>query len=137
MVQQPQISYPVKELARFSTNFGHKHREALVRLCCYIRNNKDLGLYISGDRSNMMITGYSDADWNGVVDSNLSTTGWVVYLGDVPVSWCSRTQKCTSRSTAESEYIALSSVAQEIILYSINLGEYAQCSSWGNQCVFV
>lgn len=111
----PQISYPVKELARFSTNFGHKHWEALVRLCCYIRDNKDLGLYISGDRSNMVITGYSDADWNGVVDSNLSTTGWVVYLGDVPVSWCSRTQKCTSRSTAESEYIALSSVAQEII----------------------
>ena len=101
----PQISYPVKELARFATNYGYKHWEALVRLCCYIRDNRDLGLYISGDRSNMVITGYSDADWNGVVDSNLSTTGWIVYLGDVPVSWCSRTQKCTSRSTAESEYI--------------------------------
>ena len=63
----------------------------------------------------MVIKGYSDADWNGVTDSNLSATGWVVYLGDVPVNWCFKTQKCTSRSNAESEFIALSSVAQEMI----------------------
>ena len=41
----------------------------------------------------MVIKGYSDADWNGVTDSNLSATGWVVYLGDVPVNWCFKNTK--------------------------------------------
>jgi hypothetical protein len=26
-------------------NFGHKYWAALVRLCCHIRDNKDLGQY--------------------------------------------------------------------------------------------
>ena len=36
-------------------------------------------------------------------------------MGDTPVSWASRLQKCTARSTAEAEFIALSSMSQELL----------------------
>ena len=44
-----------------------------------------------------------------------STSGYVFMLSGGAVSWCSKKQKCVALSTAEAEYIALSSAVQEII----------------------
>ena len=63
----------------------------------------------------MRLSAYCDADWNSSRDEHLSTTGWIIFLGDAPISWCSRTQRCVARSTAESEYVSLSSLTQELI----------------------
>ena len=63
----------------------------------------------------MRLQAYSDADWNGEVDKHLSTTGWIIFMGDAPISWASRTQRCTAKSTAEAEYVAAASCAQEVI----------------------
>ena len=35
--------------------------------------------------------------------------------GDTPISWASRSQKCTSKSTCEAEFVALSSCVAELI----------------------
>ena len=39
----------------------------------------------------------------------------VIFHGNNPISWASRTQKRTARSTREAEYIALSNLCQEAI----------------------
>ena len=36
-------------------------------------------------------------------------------MGDAPISWASRTQRCTAKSTAEAEYIAAANVTQEVV----------------------
>lgn len=36
-------------------------------------------------------------------------------MGDAPISWASRTQRCTAKSTAEAEYVAAASCCQELI----------------------
>ena len=36
-------------------------------------------------------------------------------MSDAPISWASRTQRCTAKSTAEAEYVAAASATQEII----------------------
>ena len=60
------------------------------------------------------VVAYCDADWNGT-ECHRSTTGWIIFHGDNPISWASRTQTCTARSTGEAEYIAFSSLCQEAI----------------------
>ena len=53
-----------------------------------------------------MLEGFTDFDTSGDVDSNRSTSGYVMtYVGGV-VSWQSRLQKVVSLSTTEAEYMA-------------------------------
>ena len=105
MSTKPQCSYAFKELARFNTNFGLPHWEALLNLISYIQTTQDEGLIIPA-AGGEDITAYSDADWNGS-DKHLSTTGWIIFCGDAPISWCSQMQRATARSVCESEYISV------------------------------
>ena len=57
--------------------------------------------------------GFSDADWGGDLDDRKSTSGYMFKLGGAAVSWRSKKQACVALSTAEAEYIALTSAAQE------------------------
>ena len=60
-------------------------------------------------------TGYSDADWAGDVNDRKSTSGYLFQIGGVTASWMSRKQSCVALSTAEAEYMALSSTTQEAV----------------------
>ena len=42
-----------------------------------------------------------------------STTGYVFQIEKNTVSWCSKRQGCVSKSTTETEYVALSAACQE------------------------
>ena len=59
-----------------------------------------------------IIHAYTDADWGGDLDDRKSTTGYVVFVFDSPVSWLSKKQAVTSLSTAESELYAITSVVK-------------------------
>nr|GEW58803.1 hypothetical protein [Tanacetum cinerariifolium] len=55
------------------------------------------------------LTAYLDADHAGCHLDRKSTSGSVQFLGDKLVCWSSKKQNCVSTSTAESEYVAVSS----------------------------
>lgn len=59
--------------------------------------------------------GYSDSDWVGDLDDRKSTSGYLSKLSVVPISWRSKKQISVALSTAEAEYIALSSATQEVM----------------------
>ena len=111
----PIISYAFKECSRFANNFGIKHWQALLSLCAYIGSVRDSHRLHVTRGGGMRLSAYSDADWNGETDKHLSTTGWIIFMGDTPISWASRTQRCTAKSTAEAEYVAAASCAQELV----------------------
>ena len=111
----PIISYAFKECSRFANNFGIKHWQALLSLCAYIGSVRDSHRLHITRGGGMRLSAYSDADWNGETDKHLSTTGWIIFMGDTPISWASRTQRCTAKSTAEAEYVAAASCAQELV----------------------
>jgi len=49
-----------------------------------------------------------------------STTGFVITIGDSPISWCSKLRHWVSTSTAEAEYYSLSEGSKHCMWY-INL----------------
>jgi hypothetical protein len=108
----PQLAHAYGQLSRFNDCYGKQHWDALLELLGYIRANRDKDVFCIGRGAGSQLTCYCDADWNASYDSK-STTGWIIFLGTTPISWCSRLQKATSLSTAQAEYISLSSAAQE------------------------
>ena len=124
---RPDITYAVNTLARFVSNPQEKHWTALKRVLRYLRGTSQHGiLYKQG--SSEECYGYSDADWAGDISDRKSTSGYVFMLSEGAISWRSSKQKCVALSTAEAEYVALSSAAQESIWLK-QLGEELRNSS--------
>nr|GEZ00025.1 Gag-Pol polyprotein [Tanacetum cinerariifolium] len=56
-----------------------------------------------------------DADHAGCIDSHKNTSGGIQFLGDKLVSWMSKKHNCTTMSSAEAEYVALSASCAQVI----------------------
>jgi hypothetical protein len=107
----PSIAFAYKEISRFAADYRMEHFTALLELITYIKAHPT-PLFIGVDGGDEL-TAYSDSDWNNS-KFHLSTTGFIVFHGSNPISWASRTQRNTARSVGESEFISISSCAQEL-----------------------
>uniref|UniRef100_A0A3Q7EZJ0 Reverse transcriptase Ty1/copia-type domain-containing protein n=1 Tax=Solanum lycopersicum TaxID=4081 RepID=A0A3Q7EZJ0_SOLLC len=63
--------------------------------------------------SRCLVTGYSDSDYAGDVDTRRSMTGYVFTLGGSVVSWKATLQPTVTLSTTEAEYMVLTEAAKE------------------------
>uniref|UniRef100_A0A3Q7IJQ7 Reverse transcriptase Ty1/copia-type domain-containing protein n=1 Tax=Solanum lycopersicum TaxID=4081 RepID=A0A3Q7IJQ7_SOLLC len=72
----------------------------------------DVGLIYGGD-TQCLVTGFSDSDYAGDVDTRKSMTGYVFTLGGSVVSWKATLQPIVTLSTTEAEYMALTEAAKE------------------------
>ena len=111
---RPDLAFAYKELSSFNSNYGEAHWDALLRCLSYLDKTRDMPLVLTKSGSTRL-EAYVDSDWNGNVDEHKSTTGYIIFLGDAPISWCSQMQGASARSVCESEYIALSHCAQELV----------------------
>ena len=111
---RPDITYAVSNLARFSSKPTKAHWTALKRVFRYLKGTMDSGILYSKKDSNDCV-GFSDADWAGDVNDRKSTSGYVFQINGGAVTWRSKKQGCVALSTAEAEYVALSSAAQEAV----------------------
>jgi hypothetical protein len=111
---RPDIAMAVSEVSKFLANPGRAHWTAVKRILRYLKGTKSLKLILGGV-DNLILTGYTDADYARDVDSSISRSGYVTYLGSSILSWKSKMQKTTATSTAESEYYALSSLTKELL----------------------
>lgn len=107
---RPDITYVVHQLCKCM----QKPTPALMRetdhVFAYLYRSRLIGLtFEHGDSGGL--NAFSDASW----DVHRSTSGYVVRLGRALVSWGSKSQHCTALSSAESEMIALSEAAKEVV----------------------
>lgn len=107
---RPDIAYAVGMLARFSSKPNQSHWTAAKRVLRYLRGTVNFGILYRGESG---VLGYSDADWAGDADDRKSTSGYMFLIAGGPVSWKSRKQSTVALSTAEAEYVALSTAVQE------------------------
>ncbi|GKE42159.1 retrotransposon protein, putative, unclassified [Tanacetum coccineum] len=65
-----------------------------------------------------------DADHAGCIDTRKSISGGIQFLGDKLVRWMSKNQDCTAMSSAEAEYVALSTSCAQVMWMRTQLKDY-------------
>ena len=98
---RPDIAYAVNMLCRFSAYPTYSACRAAVRLLHYIRSTVEYGIQYTGHE--LVLSGWTDSDWGGDIDTRRSTTGNVVTLAGGPISWISHLQKIVTTSSMEAE----------------------------------
>ena len=68
-------------------------------------------------RSDLMLIGYTDFDFQFDPDSRQSTSGSMFTLNGGAIVWRSVKQSCVSYSTMEAEYVAASKVVKEVVWF--------------------
>lgn len=113
-VTRPDIAYAVHTVSQFMAAPRSDHYAAVLRILRYLKGTMYHGLFFSSS-SSLVLQGFSDADWGGDITDRRSTTGYCFFLGDSLISWRSKKQSLTSRSSTESEYRALADTTQELL----------------------
>ncbi|CAA7049382.1 unnamed protein product [Microthlaspi erraticum] len=109
---RPDLAHAVSVVSRFMGQPGKEHWQAVKRIFRYLRGTSDVGLIYGGERP-CLVTGYSDSDYAGDVDSRRSMTGYVFTLGDSVISGKATLQPTVTLSTTEAEYMALTEASKE------------------------
>ncbi|KAK2966740.1 hypothetical protein RJ640_001064 [Escallonia rubra] len=99
---------------RFLSAPRSTHYATVLRILRYIKGTLFHGLHFS-KYSSLELRAYSDADWAGDPTDRRSTTGFCFFLGDSLISWRSKKQTLTARSSTEAEYRALADTTQELL----------------------
>jgi len=88
------------------------HWSALKRVLRYLVGSCDKGVFISTNAP-LTFHAYSDAEWAGDKDDYISTTGYLLYLDNTPISW--KKQRSIARSSTKIEYKASVDMASELL----------------------
>jgi hypothetical protein len=112
---RPDIAFAISVVCRFLDKPTKTHQYLLQHLFKYLRCNSDLGLtYQSGIQ--VLLSGYVDAAYAND-EGYKSTSGFCFSLGSGIISWYSKRQSVVAQSSAESEYYATVSAANEAIWF--------------------
>jgi hypothetical protein len=129
LATMPDLSYAVGAVSQFSSTPNINHLAAVHHILRLIRGSEHLQLPLTmcsafkviPKASFLMltqphypkilwdteITGYSDSDWTGCLDSCHSTGDYIFLAGQSPVSWSSKKKATVAMSSTEAEYMAL------------------------------
>ena len=110
---RPDIAYVVGVVSRFLSNPSKEHWVAVKWILRYLRGTSKFCLCYGNGKPEL--SGYSDADYAGDVDSRKSTSGCMMIFAGGAVSWQLRLQKCVTLSTTEAEYIAITEGGKELL----------------------
>ena len=124
---RPDIAYCAHALTRYLRNPNKHHHDLLKRLVRYLYHTRHVGLkYSSGGANPYRLSAASDSSFADCVDTNRSTLGWCLWLGDEPsgvISWGSRISKTTALSTTEAEVQAALEALRDVLWFRDFLGE--------------
>lgn len=110
---RPDIAHSVSYLSQFNNCYSEMHWKAAKRVLRYLKGTIDYCL--SFEKGNMVIIGFTDADWGADQLDRRSYTGYVFNLGNSIVSWESRKQRTVALSSTEAEYMAISDSCKEAV----------------------
>nr|KYP42777.1 Retrovirus-related Pol polyprotein from transposon TNT 1-94 [Cajanus cajan] len=113
---RPDISYSVNKVCQFMAQPLDTHWIAVKRILRYLKGTISHGLHfrpaVLGKSFNL--TAMCDADWASDIDDKRSTSGSSIFLGPNLISWWSRKQQVTARSSTEAEYRAIAQTTAEL-----------------------
>ncbi|CAI7800515.1 unnamed protein product [Closterium sp. NIES-54] len=112
---RPDLAYPLGLLARYMAPGRHRkvHMDAAKRVLRYLCSTYGMGLVLGG-RSDVVLTGHSDASWVDDLATQRSSQGYTFSLGSGSVSWRSTRSSSVLSSSCEAEIYATVMAAQEL-----------------------
>jgi hypothetical protein len=109
---RPEIAYAVQQACLYMQDPHDAHWGIIKRILRYVRGTTGHGVLLRASCSTAL-TAYTDADWAGCPDTQRSTSGFCIFLGEALISWSSKCQAVVSRSSAEAEYRGVANAAAE------------------------
>ncbi|XP_074363496.1 uncharacterized protein LOC141704047 [Apium graveolens] len=107
------LAYSVHILSQFMQEPRTEHGEAALRVVPYLKGTSCQGILLRAD-SELTLQGWYDSDWAACPITRRSLTGWMVFLGNSPVSWKTEKQNIISRCSAEAEYHSMDATTCEL-----------------------
>ena len=94
----------------------YSHWVVVKRILMYLKGTLFHGLLLQPAliTKPLVLRAFCDADWASKVDDRHSTSGAAIFLGPNIISWWSRKQKVTARSSTEAEYCSLAQTSTEL-----------------------
>jgi len=80
----------------------------------YIHRTLDFGIVYTNS-CDVILTGFSDSDWDGNVDDRRSIIGYAFSIGYGVITWSSKKDNTISLSSAKAEYQAMCAVTCEAV----------------------
>lgn len=112
---RPYITYAVAALALQLHTPSEEHLKLVKRVLRYVSGTRNYGFtYIRRKMQCIELNAFVNADWAGDTVVRKSTTGFIISLNSVPISWKSKNQTIVCLSSAEAEYVAFSTCAKEV-----------------------
>jgi hypothetical protein len=112
---RPDLCTSVSIVSSFVTNPTEEHMLGVKRILRYVKGTLHYGILLGGNADVDILVGYSDADWAGCLDTRRSRTGYTFHIGSGCITWQSKKQPTVALSTAEAEYLSLSSATKEML----------------------
>lgn len=115
---RPDLSFAVTYFSQFQNCFSNEHWLNLKQVLRYLKLTIDYGInYSKSENSNKcdVISAYVDSDFANDCNDRKSITGFVIKILNNVVFWKTRKQTTVSLSSAEAEYVALSSCTVECV----------------------
>nr|GEV32254.1 retrovirus-related Pol polyprotein from transposon TNT 1-94 [Tanacetum cinerariifolium] len=124
IASRPDIVHATCYCARYQAKLTEKQLTAAKRIFWYLKDTIHMRLWYPKDIG-FELTTFSDSNHAGCLDSRKSTSGGIQFLGgDKLVSWSSKKQDCTSMSSAEAEYVSLSTCCAQVLWMRTQLIDY-------------
>lgn len=112
---RPDISFAVRELAKFMSNYGAKHFEAAKHLLRYLQGTRARGIiYGNSPCPTPIFRSFADSDW-AMSECRKSVSGYIVECANGPLTWSSKQQVVVALSSCEAEYLACSHCARQVL----------------------
>jgi hypothetical protein len=97
LLTRPDIACAINILGRYASNPGPEHIQAVKRIFRYLNGNPDYKITYTGNTpTSAYIKGYTDSDYAGDKEEYKSTTGYIFYLANGPISYTSKIQPITA-----------------------------------------
>jgi len=100
---RPDITYAVSVVSQFMHTPSEDHMTVVIRILSYLKGAPEKGLTFKR-HGNMEVKGFTDADWAENLTDQRSTSGYFTFVVGNLVTWRSKKQNVTARSSTEVEY---------------------------------
>ncbi|GAA0165079.1 transmembrane signal receptor [Lithospermum erythrorhizon] len=110
---RPDLSFGVHVLSQFLHEPRQDHGTAALIVVKYFKRSPGQGILLKID-GDLRLTGWCNFDWANCPLTRRSVSGWIVFLGDSPISWKTKKQAIVFRSSAETKYRSMLAVTCEL-----------------------